>query len=133
MITYTLEHQELTVNYQVENTGKEEMYFGIGGHPAFNVPLESSLTFEDYYLSFSPKKSRTQIPLAGPFIDLANKTLAQTNTSFDLTHQLFENDAMIFETKGQTAITIFCSIFNSLNVFTMTDKDKSSQSNRNHG
>ncbi|EGO2579951.1 aldose 1-epimerase family protein, partial [Enterococcus faecalis] len=46
------------------------------------------------------------IPLAGPFIDLANKTLAQTNTSFDLTHQLFENDAMIFETKGQTAITI---------------------------
>ena len=31
------------------------MYFGIGGHPAFNVPLESSLTFEDYYLSFSPK------------------------------------------------------------------------------
>ena len=104
VITYTLEHQELTVNYQVENTGKEEMYFGIGGHPAFNVPLESSLTFEDYYLSFSPKKSRTQIPLAGPFIDLANKTLAQTNTSFDLTHQLFENDAMIFETKGQTAI-----------------------------
>ena len=94
------------VNYQVENTGKEEMYFGIGGHPAFNVPLESSLTFEDYYLSFSPKKSRTQIPLAGPFIDLANKTLAQTNISFDLTHQLFENDAMIFETKGQTAITI---------------------------
>ena len=106
VITYTLEHQELTVNYQVENTGKEEMYSGIGGHPAFNVPLESSLTFEDYYLSFSPKKSRTQIPLAGPFIDLANKTLAQTNTSFDLTHQLFENDAMIFETKGQTAITI---------------------------
>lgn len=39
VITYTLEHQELTVNYQVENTGKEEMYFGIGGHPAFNVPF----------------------------------------------------------------------------------------------
>ena len=81
------------------------MYFGIGGHPAFNVPLESSLTFEDYYLSFHLKITDTN-SLAGPFIDLANKTLAQTNTSFDLTHQLFENDAMIFETKGQTAITI---------------------------
>ena len=61
MITYTLEHQELTVNYQVEYTGKE-MYFGIGGHPAFNVPLESSLTFEDYYLSFSPKNHGHKFP-----------------------------------------------------------------------
>ena len=80
VITYTLEHQELTVNYQVEYTGKEEMYFGIGGHPAFNVPLESSLTFEDYYLSFHLKITDTN-SLAGPFIDLANKTLAQTNTA----------------------------------------------------
>ncbi|MGH2096257.1 aldose 1-epimerase family protein, partial [Enterococcus faecalis] len=52
------------------------------------------------------KKSRTEIALARPFIDLANKTLAQSNTSFDLTHQLFENDPMIFETKDQTAISI---------------------------
>ena len=82
VITYTLEHQELTVNYQVENTGKKRCILGLVVIQPLYVPLESSLTFEDYYLSFSPKKSRTQIPLAGPFIDLANKTLAQTNTSF---------------------------------------------------
>ena len=52
------------------------MYFGIGGHPAFNVPLESSLTFEDYYLSFHLKITDTD-SLSRPFIDLANKTLAK--------------------------------------------------------
>ena len=29
------------------------MYFGLGGHPGFNVPLEAGLSFEDYCLEFS--------------------------------------------------------------------------------
>ncbi len=68
MITYTLEHQELTVNYQVEKyRERRDVFWGLVVIQPFNVPLESSLTFEDYYLSFFHlKKSRTQIPLAGP-------------------------------------------------------------------
>ncbi|MGX7243372.1 aldose 1-epimerase family protein [Enterococcus quebecensis] len=106
ILSYALEEENLVVTYQVENTGKNEMYFSIGGHPAFNVPLEKNLTFNDYYLSFSPKKSRTQIPLVGPFTDFEHKTLGQTNTSLDLRRELFENDAIIFETKGGNTFTI---------------------------
>jgi len=106
VITYSLTGQELTVHYQVENSGQETMYFSIGGHPAFNVPLDSSLSFEDYYLSFTPKKSRTQIPLQGPYADFENKTLAQTNTDVNLTHAIFQNDALIFETKGTNSFCI---------------------------
>ncbi|WP_086313060.1 aldolase 1 epimerase LacX [Enterococcus sp. 7F3_DIV0205] len=106
ILSYALEADNLVVNYQVENTGNSEMYFSIGGHPAFNVPLEQSLTFDDYYLSFSPKKSRTQIPLAGPFADFEHKTLGQTNTSLDIRRELFKNDAIIFETKGVNTFTI---------------------------
>ena len=29
------------------------MYFGIGGHPEFNIPMEEGLSFEDYELEFS--------------------------------------------------------------------------------
>ncbi|WP_207695038.1 aldolase 1 epimerase LacX [Enterococcus sp. DIV0212c] len=106
IISYTLEENNLVVHYQVENTGNNDMYFSIGGHPAFNVPLEQNLTFDDYYLSFAPKKSRTQIPLVGPFADFEHKTLGQTNTSLDLRRKLFENDAIIFETKGANTFTI---------------------------
>lgn len=106
ILSYLLEENNLVVRYQVENTGASDMYFSIGGHPAFNVPLESGLTFDDYYLSFSPKKSRTQIPLAGPFADFEHKTLGQTNTSLDIRRELFNEDAIIFETKGANAFTI---------------------------
>lgn len=106
ILSYVLEEDNLVVKYQVENTGKKEMYFAIGGHPAFNVPLEKELSFDDYYLSFSPKKSRTQIPLAGPFADFAHKTLGQTNTSLDIRRELFKEDAIVFETKGTNVFTI---------------------------
>ena len=34
-VTYRLEGDSLTVKWEVQNTGDEEMYFTIGGHPAF--------------------------------------------------------------------------------------------------
>lgn len=106
IISYELVENSLTVDYQVENTGNDAMYFSIGGHPAFNVPLDKKLTFEDYYLRFSPQKSRTQIPLVGSYTDMGHKTLAQTNIGINLTHELFKKDALIFETRGSNAFTI---------------------------
>lgn len=106
ILSYELEEDQLIVKYQVENTGNKEMYFSIGGHPAFNVPLEQHLTFDDYFLGFSPQKSRIQIPLSGPYADFEHKTLGQTNTSLDLRRELFKNDAVIFETKGVNTFTI---------------------------
>ncbi|MTD38889.1 aldose 1-epimerase family protein [Erwinia sp. CPCC 100877] len=106
VISYELKEKQLVVRYQVENIGNQEMFFSIGGHPAFNIPLEPQLTFEDYYLGFTPQKSRIQIPLVGPYADFEHKTLGQTNTSLDLRRELFKNDAIIFETKGINTFSI---------------------------
>lgn len=106
IISYKLEKDQIITSYQVENTGEKIMYFSIGGHPAFNVPLDPALTFDDYYFQFAPQKSRIQIPLKGPYADFEHKTLGQTNTSMDLRHDLFENDAVIFETIGTNTFTI---------------------------
>ncbi|HJC22138.1 MAG TPA: aldose 1-epimerase family protein [Candidatus Eisenbergiella merdavium] len=51
-IVYELEGDSLRITYEVTNGEKEEMYFGIGGHPGFQVPLEDGLSFEDYFLEF---------------------------------------------------------------------------------
>ena len=29
------------------------MYFGVGGHPGFQVPIEQDLSFEDYFIEFA--------------------------------------------------------------------------------
>ena len=45
VLVYELGETGITVHYQVENIGEEEMYFSIGGHPAFNVPLGRRFDF----------------------------------------------------------------------------------------
>ena len=37
-VTYILNDDNINVIWSVKNTGKEEMHFQIGGHPAFNLP-----------------------------------------------------------------------------------------------
>ncbi|WP_159721779.1 aldose 1-epimerase family protein [Enterococcus sp. CSURQ0835] len=105
-VSYEVWADGLRVRFQVENTSSDEMIFALGGHPAFNVPLEAGQNFEDYYLAFSPQKTRVMIPLEGPFVNLDQKTLGQTNTNVQLSHDLFANDAVIFETLGLNRFTI---------------------------
>lgn len=105
VLTYKLEESAIIVGYQVINSGKEELLFSIGGHPAFNIPIEDQLSFTDYYLSFEPKVDRIQLPLEGPFVDLEHKTLGQTSVDYDLKRSLFEKDALIYETPGKTEIS----------------------------
>ena len=52
-IRYLLEKNTLKVFYSVKNKDEKTMYFGIGGHPGFNIPMEEGLSFEDYELEFS--------------------------------------------------------------------------------
>lgn len=106
-ITYQLEEASVKVSYQVENINADEpMYFSIGGHPGFNMPLTDETSFEDYYLSFSPKRSRTLIPLKGAYIDYENRTLGQTNTDIALRWRHFDEDALIYETKNKNVFSI---------------------------
>ncbi len=51
-IEYSLEESRIAVTYRVINEDRKTMYFGIGGHPGFRVPLEDGLRFEDYELRF---------------------------------------------------------------------------------
>lgn len=105
-VHYELGGEGLQVRYEVKNPAAKELLFSVGGHPGFNVPLTDDLTFEDYYLAFSPMKSRITLPLKGAFIDAAQKTLSATNTNLRLSHEMFANDALVFESKGLTKITI---------------------------
>ncbi|ATO43827.1 aldose 1-epimerase family protein [Loigolactobacillus coryniformis] len=106
-VTYQLVDNELEVTYFVHNPAeKEDLYFSVGGHPGFNIPLTDENKFEDYYISYEPKKSRVQIPLVGPFNDAAHKTLASTDTDHDLSHDLFSGDALIYELHQPNTFTL---------------------------
>src|SRR5688572_23413217 len=51
-VTYTVDANALHVGYVVNNMGEDNMYFSIGAHPAFRVPLEKKLFYDDYFFEF---------------------------------------------------------------------------------
>jgi galactose mutarotase-like enzyme len=60
-LSYRLDADRLYTMFRVNNTGDEEMYFGLGGHPGFRAPIAEGETFEDYFLAFPDAKNITQI------------------------------------------------------------------------
>ena len=51
-VTYTLKKHDLEVCWEVVNNDSETMYFTIGGHPAFRVPVREGESQSDYRLAF---------------------------------------------------------------------------------
>lgn len=97
-IIYEIIENTLQICYKVLNKDNKKMYFGLGGHPGFIVPLENSLSFEDYYLEFenccNPINHNVVI---GGYISNSNPYNLQNNKILHLKHNLFDNDALIFE------------------------------------
>jgi len=48
LVTYKLDGRTLSTQLQVTNKYASPIFFSIGGHPAFNCPLNPGETFEDY-------------------------------------------------------------------------------------
>lgn len=99
-VNYNLLNNLLEENFSVTNKSDNEMIFGIGGHPGFNIPTNDEVTKEDFYFSTKPSRARVQIPLKGSYLDWANRSLASTNSLITLSDHLFKNDALIFQLRG---------------------------------
>ncbi len=97
-IIYVLDVNKIRIHYNVINTGSHEMYFSIGGHPAFNVPLDKYSAFEDYYVEFSEAETAGRWPISheGLIEALPIATLIDTNI-LPITHELFKTDALVFK------------------------------------
>lgn len=97
-ICYTLTDNTLEVTYAVTNKGAETMYFSIGGHPAFNLPINNDLRFEDYNLQFEHPEQADIYPLSAEGHLLAEGIPFLHNTdSIALQKSLFYKDALIFK------------------------------------
>lgn len=96
-VAYTLENDRLAVRFSVENRNERPMYFGIGGHPGFRVPLEKGLDFTDYCLEFDEAKNPVRIDFSPAcFLTGEDKpyALAEKNRIL-LSHDMFDQDAIV--------------------------------------
>ena len=112
-IRYELNQDTLRIAYEVENGGTEDMYFGIGGHPGFQAPLEEGLSFEDYFLEFesegqSGTDAQTPVRIGfSPTCFLNGKDEPwplEKGCRIPLRHDLFDDDAIVLSHTPKTVV-----------------------------
>jgi galactose mutarotase-like enzyme len=97
-IKYSLEKNKLIVEYSIENTGDDTMYFSVGAHPAFKVPLADETVFEDYFLEFENAENTGRYPLSADGLIETNAIPFLNNTNIlPLQRSLFYKDALVFK------------------------------------
>lgn len=96
-IIYELHGRRLDIRFKVDNRDDRTMYFGIGGHPGFNVPLKPELDFSDYSIRFD-KPCRPQRVLFSDRLLVTGETRPfelEDGRSIPLRHDLFDHDAVV--------------------------------------
>ena len=132
LITHRLEGNQMAVQWQVKNTGNHAMYFTIGGHPGFNVPVLPGTEYSDYALKFADNQDE----LKYIHIDMATGTgrpenvytMPLTNHTYQLSKDLFDLDALVFDggqirkagivmPDGSDYVTVLCEGFPNFGIW----------------
>lgn len=96
-VIYRLSGNALEITYEVQNLDERTMYFGLGGHPGFNVPLTKGKRFEEYRLRFSQRCEPQRVEFTPDCFVTGRRTsypLAD-GAVLDLSHDLFDEDAIV--------------------------------------
>jgi galactose mutarotase-like enzyme len=106
-IHYDLIDAALRVTYKIINLDKKNIYFSVGGHPAFNVPFNKGENYEDYYLEFETNEKLKTHLLSTEGVFTGDTQPVPTNgNKLPLTRDLFVNDALVFKNIRSRMVTI---------------------------
>ena len=102
-MSYKLTGNKIRVVWHVENTDDKEIYFQVGGHPAFMVPgaksgepIKGALRFDN------PEPMRVFISKEG-FLTKGYHEVPTDNGLFAFTEDTFKDDAIVFDPCGKHA------------------------------
>ncbi len=98
-VRYTLSGDTLHIAFLVENRDEKTMYFGLGGHPGFYVPLASGLDFTDYQVRFHTPCQPLRIGFTPDCFVSGEDTPfpLEDGCILKLEHSLFDQDAIVLK------------------------------------
>ncbi|SDE04765.1 aldose 1-epimerase family protein [Niabella drilacis] len=97
-LKYRLDGKTLTVTYDVCNTGAQKMWFSIGGHPAFKLPLFRGDAYAEYALEFEEKEHAGKWPIeAGGLLAREPVPFLNNTNILRLNKGLFAKDAVVLK------------------------------------
>ncbi len=97
-IGYVLTDNTIKVIWRVINEDEKQMYFSIGGHPAFMCPLDGEGRQTDYFISFDSDKNLVYSKLSENGLVYKKDNILETNGGkMQITEKLFDEDALVVE------------------------------------
>ena len=93
-VIYEIIEDILTVTYQVKNIDDKTIYFGLGGHPAFNCDYSNG----EYEIAFSENEDKIEfLKLKNGLIDTEKAQNILQDNKIYLKEDTFDNDAVIMK------------------------------------
>lgn len=105
-LRYRLTGHTLRCSYEVLNTGNSDLWFSVGGHPAFRLPLKADLSYDDYYLEFNHDEQLNVHQVSNNLIEEETEPIRLTEGKLPLNHQLFYQDALVFKDLKSNRISL---------------------------
>lgn len=91
-ITYTLSDTQIKVEYNVKNTGENDMYFSVGSHEAYACPEG----IEEYSIVFEKKETLDSSVLNGNLLEYNTVCVGKNIKELPLKYDFFAIDALVF-------------------------------------
>lgn len=105
---YRISGSRIEVLWQVENPGKEVLPFSIGGHPAFNCPIEEGTKQSEYFVDFGDVDEIVSSRIGeNGLVTGCMDVYGLTDGKLALTENLFDHDALVIE-DNQTKEAALC-------------------------
>ena len=102
-VIYKIVEDTLIVTYQVKNMDNKTIYFGLGGHPAFNCDYSNG----EYEIAFPEQEDEIEfLKLKDGLIDIENAENILQDNKIYLKGDTFDNDAVIMKNLKSNKVTL---------------------------
>ncbi len=101
-LSYEVIENKVVCGYRVMNRGDQTMYFGIGAHPGFNLPLSD---MSQYVLAFEMPENAPRFLLEDGLLNGKSEHIL-SGTALPLNTALFDKDAIVFKNLRSRAVTL---------------------------
>lgn len=106
-LRYRLENNVVWVEHEIENLGDKDMFFSLGGHPAFRCPLHANESYDDYYLEMEQVENAEKwLVRKDGLVDTKTLPFFENTKVLPLHQHLFDNDALVFKTLKSESISL---------------------------
>ncbi len=103
-INYSVADGDLSIRFEITNTGDETLPASIGAHPAFNWPLRPDLAKTHYRLTFAEPERAPVRRLKDGLLLAASQPTPVDGKILELSERLFVDDAVVLDRPASRSV-----------------------------